>query len=199
MMIPPATAISSPSTDAEISSIFPCPNGWFSSFGLAARYRLYRLMNPAITLTMLSIASVRIPTELVRANARNLPPISSTEQAMIRRCTRCLISLSVLLFMFRRFFVWCGVRFAGSNDGRVARSVFREMKNSADSGIFQGISPSKDQFRALPSVSGSPLSFPVRVSRNAVRSFTSLSGSVFPTWYFAMSLTASSSVWRVPS
>lgn len=73
--------------------------------------------------------------QLVRANARNLPPISSTEQAMIRRCTRCLISLSVLLFMFRRF-VWCGVRFARSNDGRGASRI-QEMKNSAVGGIFK--------------------------------------------------------------
>ena len=93
----PANRIISPSIDAEISSTFPCPKGCPASFGLAARCRLYSVMNPAVTFTILSSASVRIPTESVRKKATNLPTISTTDTATIPACTRCFTRPTVFI------------------------------------------------------------------------------------------------------
>ena len=145
-------------------------------------------------------ASVRIPTELVRANARISRPIQQYRTGDDPPLYPLFDFAFGSAFHVSSFFCLVRSVFAGSNDGRVARSVFREMKNSAAGGIFSRY------FSVEESVQGVAVRErqPVELSGQGFRGMRSgrsrrFRAALFPTWYFAMSLTASSSVWRVPS
>ena len=58
-----------PSTAAETNSAFPCQYGCSLSRGLEAMYKLNKLINPAITFTVLSKASVSTATDCVSHQA----------------------------------------------------------------------------------------------------------------------------------
>ena len=58
-----------PSTAAETNSAFPCPYGCSLSRGFEAINKLYKLIKPATTFTVLSKASVRTAMDCVSHQA----------------------------------------------------------------------------------------------------------------------------------